>query len=132
MSLSPPAAGAAGTGSISNSTFYNNTASGDVRNINIPGLNKVSVNDNNIDVVLKNITISNDVYGYDFTITGYFDACLNFAISNINVTIDDVLNTTRTVNVDASTGRFTTSVITGGVLPAGKYKLLSKAFININ
>ena len=121
-----------GTGSINNSTFYNNTASDGVRNINIPNLSNVKVNDNKIDAVVKNVTISNDIYGYDFTITGYFDAGLNFAISNINVTIDDVLNTTRTVNVDASTGRFTTSVITGGVLPVGKYKLLYNGIQAIN
>ncbi len=122
----------AGTGSISNSTFYNNTASGDVRNINIPGLNKVSVNDNNIDVVLKNITISNDVYGYDLTISGYFDAGVNFEIPGIALVVNDTLDTTRSVNVAATTGKFTTSVINGGILAVGLYNVTSDGVQNSN
>ena len=45
--------GESGSGNISNSSFYGNVASSDVRNININNITKVIVKDNNIDAYLK-------------------------------------------------------------------------------
>ena len=110
----------AGTGSISNSVFTDNAASGDVRNINIADISKVTLSSNTFDV---NVTymITNSTYGSEASINGTFDAGVNFNINNIMLIVNDTGKTNTTVSINPTTNAFSFDV--SGKLAVGKYNL---------
>ena len=112
--------GNSGRGSITNSVFVNNTATNDVRNINIGDISKVTLSENAFDVnVTYNVT--NRIYGSLAYINGNFDAGVNFEIDNVKLIINDTAKTNSTVTIGAINHNFSFNI--AGKLAAGKYNL---------
>lgn len=111
--------GSTGSGNITNSTFQNNLASTDVRNINITNIDDVSLQCNSYDAYLS-YAITNGTYGASSNIRGIFDAGVNFAVGELILTINATPILENIVYVDAN-GNYSFDV--SGKLGAGVYNL---------
>ena len=113
------------TSQITNSRFAGNTA----KYRHIYSNSSLTSTDNEFDVYISDIQVSNNTYGSNATVTGKFDAgIINMAFSGIDLIIADKI--TKTVDVDEN-GIFSFT-LDAFELDAGKYNITSSFIIESN
>ena len=105
------------SGSITDCNFADNTAANsNVRNIYIEGTNKVTTKDNVYDVKLT-YSISDATYGNAASVTGTFDAGVNFALNDILK-----VNSSSSLQDTLSSNQGSFTIVVNG-LNAGTYNI---------
>ena len=105
-------------GCIYNSTFSDNSASADVRNINLTDTTKVDYMYNTVDANVT-LTYNTSVYGEDYILTGIFDAGVNFALEGwADFTV-------HTFPLNATVDHTYYMYLPGGFLDVGTYTIIS-------